>query len=447
MMNSRRKFLKKTSTAVASAGLITGLPMIASAGPRAYRPPSDRIRVGVIGCKGMGFSDIRSMLKNQEVECAALCDVDENILNARSKDILEMTGTKPKQYVDYRKMLDDKEIDAVIIGTPDHWHCLPMVDACEAGKDVYCEKPLANSIEECDIMMDAGKKHNRIVQVGMWQRSNEHFKNAIDFVHSGKLGRIRLVKVWAYMGWMNSIPVLPDQPAPEGVHYDQWLGPAPKRPFNPNRFHFNFRWYWDYAGGLMTDWGVHLIDIALWGMKAEAPLSVMASGGKMAYPEDAMETPDTLASIYEFSDHIMQWDHAVAIDSCNFDRNHGIAFIGNNGTLIVNRQGWEVVPEERGAGNERHFLMDPVPKHGSSDSGLDMHTKNFVECMKSRATPNCPVEIGGHTAKIAHLGNIAYRTGRKVFWDQASGKFKDDKEANQYLAPYYREPYQLPKVQ
>ena len=184
-------------------------------------------------------------------------------------------------------MLENKDIDAIIVGTPDHWHCLNMVDACEAGKHIYQEKPIANSIEECNVMVKAAKKYNRIVQVGQWQRSGSQYDEAIKYVQSGKLGNIRLVKCWSYQGWMKPVPVVPDSAPPEGVDYKMWLGPAPQRPFNKNRFHFNFRWFWDYAGGLMTDWGVHEIDIALYAMNVKAPKSIIASGGKFAYPNDA----------------------------------------------------------------------------------------------------------------------------------------------------------------
>ncbi len=203
----------------------------------------------------MGFSDLRSLLKIDEVECGALCDVDENVLNKRASEleVMASTSVKPKLYGDYRELLDNRDLDAVVIGTPDHWHRLMMVDACEAGKDVYVEKPLANSIYECQLMLAAAKQHNRVVQVGQWQRSGPHWTEAMDFVHSGKLGRIRSTRAWAYMNWLPAVPDIPDEPVPAGVNYDMWLGPAPARAFNRNRFHFNFRWYWDYAGGLMTD--------------------------------------------------------------------------------------------------------------------------------------------------------------------------------------------------
>jgi predicted dehydrogenase len=307
--------------------------------------PNDQINVGLMGCNGMGFSNLLSMLKMSEINVVALCDVDQGVLSTRTAE-LEIAGIKkPKWYGDYRQMLDNKDIDVVIIGTPDHWHCLQLCDALQAGKDVYCEKPIANSIQECNLMLQQVNASDRMVQIGQWQRSQPHFVDAINFVHSGQLGEIRLAKAWAYQGWMESIPPKPDGAVPSGVDYDMWLGPAPNRPFNPNRFHFNFRWFWDYAGGLMTDWGVHLIDYALYGMKAATPKSVMALGGKFAYPNDAAETPDTLQTVYEYDGYSILWEHATGIDGGNYGRNHGIAFIGNNGTLVLDRGGWEVIPE------------------------------------------------------------------------------------------------------
>ena len=204
-------------------------------------------------------------------------------------------------------------------------------------------------------------------------------------VRSGTLGKIRLVKVWAYQGWMKPVPVRPDSAPPAGVDYDMWLGPAPKRPFNPNRFHFNFRWFWDYAGGLMTDWGVHEIDVALWVMDAKAPKSVMASGGKVGYPDDASETPDTLQAVFEYDGFNMLWEHATGIDGGNYGRTEGIAFIGNNGTLVVNRGGWELLPETTEVDGQRRYRMDALPPWRTGDvQALDLHTANFVEAIRKK---------------------------------------------------------------
>ena len=233
-MTTRRDFIRQAT--LLGAGLSMS-PFFINATPGSVGA-NDKIRVGLIGCKGMGFSDLQAFLRNPEVECIALCDIDDEVLNSRAAETQKITGKKVKNlYKDWRKLIDNKDIDVVIVGTPDHWHCLQMVAACEAGKDVYCEKPLGNSIEECNIMVRAAEKYNRVVQVGQWQRSDPHWQDAMAFVHSGQLGKIRTVRVFSYQGWCPSIPVKPDEPVPAGIDYDMWLGPAPKRPFNRNRFH------------------------------------------------------------------------------------------------------------------------------------------------------------------------------------------------------------------
>lgn len=316
-----------------------------------------------------------------------------------------------------------------------------MVAACQAGKDVYCEKPLGNSIEECNLMVKAARRYKTVVQVGQWQRSDPHWLDAVYYIRSGVLGKIRLVRVFSYQGWCPSIPVLPDEPVPQGVDYDMWLGPANKRPFNRNRFHFTFRWFWDYAGGLMTDWGVHLLDFALFGMDVTAPKSIMAMGGKYGYPDDACETPDTLQAIYEFDGFNILWDHAIGIDDGAYGRNHGLGFVGENGTLVIDRNGWEVIPEVVN-GKAR---MEAVPLKKGAGNGLKNHVRNHLDCIVSRnVKTNASTEIGAHIAKFSQLGNIAYRSGLKLVWD--GEKFTNDKDANKYLVPAYRAPWKLPLV-
>lgn len=426
---NRKDFIRTSSILAASTF------MLKSQASSLFDQP---IRVGVIGVNGMGWSDLNALLKQDGVICTALCDVDENILSKRAKE-LQDRNMKVATYVDYKKMLLSPDVDAVIIGTPDHWHCLQMIDAVNAGKHTYVEKPIGNSIRECQLMLQAATKNNAIVQVGQWQRSQQHFKDAIDFVHSGKLGKIRLVKAWSYLGWKNSIPIQPDGAIPAGIHYMDWLGPAAKRPFNINRFHFNFRWFWDYAGGLMTDWGVHMLDYALLGMKVSDPKSVMASGGKFAFPDDAGETPDTMTAVYEFDNFNIQWEHAKGIDLGPYNRNHGVAFIGNNGTLVLNRGGWEVIPEKG--------RMEAVALQPSVDNGLEKHMANFVDAIRKKnpALLNAPLEAGAHIAIFSQLGNIAYRTGQKLYWNNEKQRFNDEK-ANKYLASVYHNGYKYPKV-
>jgi len=438
----RRNFLKNTLAGAAAIGASSFVPG-GLAQVFGQKAPSNKLKAGLIGCNGMGWSDLNAFLDNPEVECVAICDIDDQPLNKRMADVEKKTGKKPPhQYKDWRKLIENKDIDVVIIGTPDHWHCLQMVTACEAGKDVYCEKPIGNSIEECNLMVKAAQRYNRVVQIGQWQRSDPHWQDAVAYVQSGNLGKIRTVRVFSYQGWCPSIPVKPDEPTPPGVDYDMWLGPASKRPFNRNRFHFTFRWFWDYAGGLMTDWGVHLLDYALYAMNVQAPQAVMASGGKFGYPDDACETPDLLQTIYTFDGFTVLWDHAIGIDDGYYGRNHGLGFVGENGTLVLDRNGWEVIPEKV----NNVARMEAVPFNKSyGGGGLKLHVKNHLECIKNRdRNTNASAEIGAHIAKFSQLGNIAYRTGKKLVWNGT--KFTNDKEANNFLTPNYRAPWKLPKV-
>ena len=436
----RRTFLK-------ASGLVTlGLGLGSFSTGRASA--NDTINIGVIGCNGMGYRNILSMLDVPGTRCVALCDVDRSVLKKRVQGLAELSGQAPRTYGDYRKLLDDQDVDAVIIGTPDHWHCLQMIDACDAGKDVYVEKPLANSVAECKLMVNAQKRSNRIVQVGQWQRSGPHWGEAVDIVQSGSLGQIRTVKAWSYMSRLNIPAPRPDEPVPAGVDYDMWLGPAPLRPFNRNRFHVNFRWFWDYAGGLMTDWGVHMIDIGLWAMRAEYPRRVMSSGGKFADPNSAMETPDTQQAIYEYDDFSLVWEHAVGIGLGPYGRSHGVAFLGNNGTLVVDREGWELLPESESTqdGQSHHRMAARPPRRTDPDArGLVQHAENFIDCVRTRATPSCDVAAGSLAAINSHLGNIALRTGATLDWDKSSLQFRGNQAANRLLRPKYRGPWQLPE--
>ena len=443
-MSSRRKFLQQSSAVLGAGALASVFDNKAYAYFKNRIAPSDQLNIGAIGINGMGWSDVKAALKVPGVNLVAVCDVDKNAIDNRLGELskLNIDATKIKRYDDYRKLLEQKDIDAVIIGTPDHWHALIMIHACEAGKDVYVEKPVGNSIVECNTMVAAQQRYNKIVQAGQWQRSQKHFQDAVDFVHSGQLGNIRTVKIWCYQGWMKPGPVVPDSAPPAGVDYKQWLGPASIRPFNSSRFHFNFRWFWDYAGGLMTDWGVHLLDYGLLGMKADLPISVVGLGGRFAYPDLYEETPDTLTTLYEFDKFNLVWDSAMGIDNGSYNRDHGIAFIGNNGTLILNRGGWEVIEERQ----SKSKVIMPFQK--PSDNGLDMHMVNWVGAIKSRkaADLHCPIQAGAHVATVAQMGNISFRSGKKLLWDRAKGAFTDEAINKEYLMKEYHNGYQLPKV-
>ncbi|MCX2484058.1 Gfo/Idh/MocA family protein [Pedobacter sp. MR2016-24] len=443
-MLNRRNFLNYAATAVGTTAVLSALDNPAYALFNKTFGANDQINIGVIGIKGMGWSDLKAALKVPGVNLIALCDSDANVLDERMAELKSMNvdAAKVERYKDYRALLDNKDVDAVIIGTPDHWHALMMIHAVQAGKDVYVEKPVGNSIIECSTMVKAQEKYNKVVQAGQWQRSQQHFKDAVDFVKSGQLGNIRTVKVWCYQGWMKPAPVVPDTLAPAGVDYAMWLGPANKRAFNASRYHFNFRWFWDYAGGLMTDWGVHLLDYGLLGMNSPVPKTISALGGRFAYPDLYEETPDTLTTLYEFDKFNMVWDSAMGIDNGSYNRDHGIAYIGNNGTLILNRGGWEVI-EEKVSGNK---VSKPFVK--SSDNGLNNHMVNFFSVVRSRKKEelNCSIQDAAHVATVAQMGNLAFRSGQKLSWDNAKHQFTDQQINDKYLLAQYHNGYSLPKV-
>jgi len=442
MILHRRNFLRQTAITAIGTGIVAAIPMDVLAAIRKKVSPADVIRVGLIGCKGQGWSNLTSMLKMSEVQCAAICDIDQSIIEQRKADLLKINNY-PIVYTDYRKLLDNKDIDIVIVATPDHWHCLQMIDAVAAGKDVFVEKPVSNSIYEAQLMVNAANRYNKIVQVAQWQRSQQHFKDAIAFVHSGKLGKISSTKAWMYRAGTKPLPPIPNEPVPAGVDYNMWLGPTAKRPFNKNRFHYEFRWFWDYAGGLMTDWGVHLIDMVLLGMKASVPKSVTALGGKYVFPTDARETPDVMTAVYDYGDFQMTWEHNLATGIGLYGMQHGIAFIGEKGTLLLNRGGWEVRADK-----EKDVpKMEAVAWQAQSDKGLDKHTVNFIEAVKTKnkSILNCSIEEGAKVAINSHMGNIAYRTAEKINWDEAKNKFTNA-DADKLVKPDYQNGWKLPKV-
>ena len=433
----RKKFIQQ-STLLTGAGLL--LPSLTSFRKASQKIwANDTLVIGAIGINGMGWSDTKALLNIPGVKLAAICDVDQNVLEKRKAE-MKAQGVRVKTFTDYRKLLEEKEIDAVVIGSPDHWHALMMIHACQAGKHVYVEKPIGNSVGECQAMVAAHEHYGTVVQVGQWQRSQQHFQDAVNYLATGVLGPIRTVKVWCYQGWMRPDPIVPDSAPPKGVDYQHWLGPAPLKPFNSSRFHFHFRWFWDYAGGLMTDWGVHLLDYALLGMKASLPKTIVGLGGKFAYPDLAEETPDTLTTLYEFDQFNLVWDSAMGIDNGSYGRDHGIAFIGNHGTLILNRGGWEVIEERQSENKVAKPLVKP------SDNGLQKHAQNFVAAIRANdpTKVNCSIQEGAHVATVAQMGNISYRSGEKLYWDATKNRFTDEAINKEYLMNTYHNGYSLP---
>jgi len=440
-MKNRRGFIKDLGT-TAVVGIVTPTFLSMSSKTSDRIIDTKKINIGVIGCRSMGKADLRDFLILPEVECIALCDLDPENLEKTASLVKQEKGNNPRLFKDYKEMLKMKEIDAVIIATPDHWHCLQMVDSCVAGKDVYIEKPIANSIAECDVMVAAAKKYDRIVNVGQQQRSGKHWNEMIAFLNSGKLGRIMKVDVWANFRYAAlSLPV-PNSDAPEGVDYNAWLGHTPLRPFNKQRYHGSWRMFWDYGGGLMTDWGVHLLDMALWGMKVTGmPNRVVATGGKFAFPENSPETFDTQNVSYEFDDFLINWSN-ITVESDYFGRNYGVAFRGLNGILVADRNDWEVIPN---LDSSKKPIIEAKKVFADGNEHKD-HVKNFVECLKTR-NPNtpCTIENGSLCAKYAHIGNIAARTKAVLTYDDINKTFNNP-QADKFIKPEYRYPYIFPII-
>lgn len=425
MRYSRRTFLHGSLAASIAA---------ATARPAA---PSDQIRIGLIGCGGISVGDTNAFLAHPECEVVAICDVDDSRIQKTLERLASLGRKRPDAVKDFRRIVDRKDVDVCLICTPDHWHALPAIAACRAGKDVYCEKPLATSIGEGRLMADVAREHGRVCQMGTQWRSGEHYREAVEMVQAGKIGKVRQVRCWAYLDWITDIGNPPDEPVPPGVDYDMWLGPAPKRPFNRNRFHFNFRWFWDYAGGLMTDWGVHLINIALWAMGPEWPKSVVASGGKYLL-QDNSETPDTQIAVYDFPSYTLIWEHQVQCGLGPDRREHGVMFTGSEATLIVDTSGWEVIAEPKKRG------MIEMRRRARTDEAVRAaHVRNFLDAIKSRSQPNENFDIGHHVSAVAHLGNIALRSRSRIEWDAAAGRVRDNDAANALLTQPYRAPWTL----
>lgn len=429
------------------------------------RGASDRVIVGLIGCGGRGMNVANLMRAVSGVEYGAVCDVYEtNVRAAR-----EWAGAGARSFGDFRRLLELKDVDVVHIATPDHWHAILTVLACQAGKDVYVEKPLAHNVREGRAMVAAARRYNRIVQTGTQQRSAPHYREVQRIIQAGELGEVRYVRVWNYSNLTpGGIGHLPDEPVPEGLDWDMYLGPAPKVPFNRNRFLSTFRWFRDYAGGTMTDFGTHRLDTVQQIMGVAAPRTVVATGGRFTL-QDAGEMPDLLQVTYEY-DHPQRGGFVLSYESCNLnahgaggrtpgmayysmrgsdDRPHGEAYYGTNGTLIADRIGFEIYPEPLKPALTARQRSKPIdgwriePKRVQAKDATDLHVKNFIACVRSRQHPVAEVEIGHRSTTTAHLGNIAYLIGRRLVWNAAKEDFVNDAEATKLLSRRARKPWDL----
>ena len=438
----RRKFLQQTAMSSAAMGMSA---VIAPEIMPSHIPPSDSINVALIGCRNMGFGILQHHLSNPGINCVALCDIDESILNAKAAEIKKNFNQVPRLYSDFRKLLEQKDIDAVIIGTPDHWHCLITVYALQAGKDVYVEKPMANTIMECNIMVKAANYYkDRIVQVGQQQRSSFVFQKAMELIKEGRIGKLRRINIWANFEYGVGQKIMPDTSVPEGVDFNMWLGPATERSFNPTRFHGSWRMFWDYGGGLMSDWGVHLIDMGLWaGNVTTPPEKVLVYGANTFHEPRSRETFDSMSVIYPKDDLVINWDMTAGVQRGPYDSSYGLSFIGDLGTLVADRTRLILNPEWDT--REKKNKVDEFRFTEGKESHGD-HVKNFIECIRTRKKTACPPEIARVAAMHVHIPNIAARSGESMLlWDDQAGRFTNSQAANELVAPVYRKPWSLPE--
>lgn len=432
-MTGRRTFLQ---TALGAGAFLNLNPLA--------RGANERVTLALIGGRNRGQQIVLPAIQ-AGARVKTFCDLDEEVLRKVGGEIEKAQGRQPNYVKDFERVLEDKDIDAVMIATPDHWHARMGIMAAQAGKDVYIEKPLTQTIFEGQQLREAARKYKRVMQVGTQRRSSEHVRSALEFVAGGGLGKVALVKTWMYQV-RESIGKPPDSDPPPGIDYNRWLGPAPERPFNKNRFHYNWRFFWDYGNSELGNQGVHVLDVALWGIQSLRkdlhvyPTRVSATGG-IYWLDDAKEVPDTQTVTYDYGNLMLQFElRSFAVDGALHaleGRTRGsdthTAFYGTEGSLLIGSGGWKVYRKDGSIGAE---------EKASSEA----HERNFLECVKSRKAPNADVEIGRLSTLLCHLGNISYRLGRDVKFDGKTETFGSDAAANALLKKEYRKGFDLPNV-
>ncbi|MAG94847.1 MAG: dehydrogenase, partial [Planctomycetaceae bacterium] len=378
----------------------------------------------VLGVRSQGKALASRLCQLGDVDVVAICDVDQSVLPAASKSVEELQGQAPRWETDFRRLLDDPSIDALVIATPDHWHALMTIMACRAGKDVYVEKPVSHNLIEGERMVEAARQYDRVVQSGLQQRSGTHFRSAVELVQSGKLGTVSLARAWS-VHRRKSIGFRNDGKTPNGVNYNLWLGPAPARDFNSNRFHHNWHWHWDYGTGELGNWGVHLLDVARWGLGVGLPNRVASTGGKYHFQDD-QQTPDTQIVNFSYPQKTIVWEHRQWSTHGLEGRSAAVAFYGDAGTLVVDRGGWKVY-------DVRESLTSETSEQQTA------HLRNFIDCIRTREHPSADIAIGHLSSALCHLGNVSHRVGRELHFDTVANRCTDDPQANALLGREYRE--------
>ena len=426
---SRRGFVRRMAQ-FSLAGLAGSAIPLGSKARAEKVAPSDRVRLGVIGCGGMGGRHLEALAVDPQCEVVVICDVFKQRYENWQKKVGELSGKAPEAFQDFRYLLDRKDLDAVFVVTPDHWHPLLTILLCQAGKDVYVEKPVCTTIEEGRAMVNAARRYGRIVQAGTQQRSTPIFIDAMKLIHSGKLGKITSATAWVDAnGWSDGEKI---EDPPEGLDWDLWLGPAPKVPYSKQR-HFGFMGWHDYArGGQLTNWGIHLVDVLHWGIGEDRPLSIQALGGSFRGGAGS-DNYECIEALFEFKGCNVTWEQRHQ----NFyeKKDYGMKFQGTDGALFIDRNTFIVRPDTLGI---PEYVGEPEKSWANPD-----HHHNFFDSVRSRKTPAADIEQGFRSTATVLLAGIALKAGRKLVWDGDAERFVGDEQANRYLTRTYRAPWHL----
>jgi predicted dehydrogenase len=443
---TRRGFTK----ALTAAGVTTALTGMQKLGP------NDRIRLGFVGLGNRGDQVLDGFLEQRDAEVVAICDLYQPYLDFAGRKI----GTNPRQFKDYRRLLDFHDLDAVVICTPDHWHALQTIHACQAGKDVYVEKPLSLRVAEGRRMVEAALRSSRVTQVGLMRRSSPFCREAVELIRSGGIGKVSSIRCFHIENeWPKGIGNPPDEDPPPGLDWDAWLGPAPQVPYNRNRAFYRFRWFYDYSGGQVTNFGAHFVDFVHWALGFEAPLAVTGMGAKLAV-EDNREVPDTLEILWTYPGGTLVTFSQFNANGAPADRRgSNIEVRGTQGTLYLTWNGYEIVPEE--VCDEELPARSPLHRAADSNYGKNrqekipsrkvegkdstaLHARNFLDCVRSRGRCNCDIEAGHRSTTATLIANIAHQTHAYLEWDAQNERFTNHDEANKLLDYEYRAPYRIP---
>jgi len=444
MKETRRAFLKKTAAA-SSATIV--VPTILSS---KVFGANDRINAAVLGVNGRGKNHISSLMKQNNVSVTTLCDPDLNVLNKRQKEFTSKYDQKVALEQDLRKVMDNKDIDVVSIASPNHWHALSVIWACQAGKDVYVEKPGSHNIYEGRKMVEAAQKYDRIVQHGVQLRSSPAINEAIDLLRNGYIGKVYMARGLVFR-WRADIGDKGFSAVPEGLDYNLWTGPAPKRPFTRNLVHYNWHWHWDYGNGDVGNQGIHETDLCMWGLDVGLPSKITSMGGKFLW-DDCKEVPEVLTSVYHYPEEkkIIQFEVRPWCTNTEDGATVGNIFYGDKGILVV--EGYSkyktYLGKDRTPGKSGDDGQMEASGMNRGSGGTDGHFQNFIEAVRKHDASllNGPIETGHLSSGLAHLGNIAYRTGKVLTFNPESEKFVNDPEADKMLSRNYREGFEVPEI-